>query len=378
MKRPASTSTITIVLLLTHSLAWQAPGSKNQGNPAKDATPLPVFPYAEGWLGADDAYSVPLADGKSIWLFGDTFVGDPTTKLRSKSKTMVRNSVGISTCVPGKGCSMQYFWRNPRAAKPRSFFDTETDDVWYWPLDGYRDGDVLYLPLMIVRNKPGASPNDVFGFEIAGTKWAKVSNVSAPPEQWKISLRDLTNADLWPGASIVSDGNYVLFYTQVSKGEGKGYMTVLRVLRDKLEDPPASWEYLGKDGTWHAGTPRDDAKNVIDQAISEMTVRYHPEQTVWVAISPGPEFPSPYMVARTAETAVGPWSKPRTIFEFPEMKPRTAGYDRETFCYATKEHVEFEHANLVLTYTCNTMSIPKLMKDMRLYRPQVVVRDVPR
>src|ERR1700756_4952151 len=113
MKRPASTSTI-IVLLLTHSLAWQAPGSKNPGNPAKDATPLPMFPYAEGWLGADDAYSVPLADGKSIWLFGDTFVGDPTTKLRSKSKTMVRNSVGISTCVPGKGCSMQYFWRNPR------------------------------------------------------------------------------------------------------------------------------------------------------------------------------------------------------------------------------------------------------------------------
>ena len=179
-------------------------------------------------------------------------------------------------------------------------------------------------------------------------------------------------------ASIIADGNYVLFYAQVSKGEGKGYMTVLRVLRDKLEDPPASWEYLGKDGTWHAGTPRDDAKNVIDQAISEMTVRYHPEQTEWIAISPGPEFPSPYMVARTAETAVGPWSKPKTIFEFPEMKPRTTGYDRETFCYATKEHVEFEHSNLVLTYTCNTMSIPKLMKDMKIYRPQVVVRDVPR
>lgn len=113
-------------------------------------------------------------------------------------------------------------------------------------------------------------------------------------------------------------------------------MTVLRVLRDKLEDPPASWEYLGKDGTWHAGTPRDDAKNVIDQAISEMTVRYHPEQTVWVAISPGPEFPSPYMVARTAETAVGPWSKPRTIFEFPEMKPRTTGYDGDTVLIASR------------------------------------------
>ena len=45
---------------------------------------------------------------------------------------------------------------------------------------------------------------------------------------------------------------------------------------------------------------------------------------------------------------------------------------------ATKEHVEFDHSNLVLSYTCNSMSISKLMKDMKIYRPQVVVRDVPR
>jgi len=269
---------------------------------------------------------------------------------------------------------MQYFWRDSNAPKPRSFFDTGTDDMWYWPLDGYFDGDSLYLSLMIVRNQPGSSPKDVFAFEIMGTKWVRITNPSAPPEQWKISLRNLTDADLWAGDSIVQDGSYVLFYTCVSKGRGNGYMTVLRVPRDKLEDPPASWEYLATDGTWHAGAPHGDAMNVIDQSISEMTVRYHPEEKLWVAISPGPEFPSPRIVARTAESALGPWSKPKTIFEFPEMKPRTRGYDKETLCYAAKEHVEFEHSNLVLTYTCNSLSVRKVIKEMKLYRPQVVVK----
>jgi hypothetical protein len=36
------------------------------------------------------------------------------------------------------------------------------------------------------------------------------------------------------------------FYTQVTAGEGKGYMTVFRATSDKLADPPKNWEYLKK------------------------------------------------------------------------------------------------------------------------------------
>jgi hypothetical protein len=189
----------------------------------------------------------------------------------------------------------------------------------------------------------------------------------------------MTGADLWPGVSIIPDGNFVLFYAEVSEGEGKGYMTVLRVPRAKVEDPPAVWEYLATDGTWRAGTPRGDARNVIDQPISEMSVRYHPAEKKWVAISPGPEFPSPRIVARTADSPVGPWSVPKTIFEFPEMKPSTPGYDKDTFCYAAKEHVEFEtDARMLITYACYSFSTPKAKENMQIYRPQVVIVELTR
>ena len=339
---------------------------------------LPDFDYTQGWLGADDAYSVPLGPHKSLWLFGDTFVGNSTTKLRSESKTMVRNSVGISICGDRENCSIRYFWQHPESPKPRSFFDTGADDLWYWPLDGFLHSKTLYVSLMVVRNKPKTTPADVFGFEIAGTKLATITNPEESPEKWHVVIQDFTDGHLWPGVSIVQDGNYVIWYTQVSSGSGRGYMTALRIRPDKITTAPGAWEHLSNDGQWKPGLPGDDAKHVIDQPISEMSVRYHAAIHKWVALSIGPEFPSLRAVVRTADSAVGPWSEPQTVFEFPEMKTTTPGYDKDTFCYAVKEHVEFSDAKIAMTYACNSMVVDKAMADMKIYRPRVVILDPPK
>jgi hypothetical protein len=351
---------------------------RSMGFGAIHAQCLPVFPYEQGWLGADGAYSIPLAANKSLWLFGDTFVGDSGTTLRAHYKAMVRNSIGISTCEPDKACTIHYYWKNPDSAKPRSFFDTGKDDVWYWPLDGYLngylDGGTLYLSLMVVRNRPGASSKDPLGFEVDGTKWVRVTNLSAAPDRWKISLRDMTGGDMLPGVSIVADGRFLLFYTHVTEAQGRGYIALLRVPRNKISDPASHWEYLGRDSKWRPGTPHGDALHVIDQPISEMSVRYHPQWKEWVAISTGPGATSNHIVARIAGTPLGPWSEPITIYQFPEM---TQNFDRDTFCYAANEHIEFEESNLVVTYACNSFSFEKVINNMAIYRPQVLVLQRP-
>jgi hypothetical protein len=350
------------------------------GKPSHSQTQrlLPEFNYTQGWLGADDAYSVPLSPGKSVWLFGDTFVGGENTQLRSQAKTMVRNSIGISICRPNADCKMSYFWHQHSAPKPRSFFDTGTDDLWYWPLDGFSEGETLYVALLAVRNKPDAKPSDAFGFEIAGTKLAIVSNRHTSPDKWHIAIHDLTDAHLWAGVSILRDGDYVIWYTQVSEGEGRGYMTAIRIPPNKMAAPSSAWEYLRKDGQWVPGLPHDDAMHLIDQPISEMSVRFHPSIHKWVALSTGPEFPSARAVARLAESPLGPWSAPQTIFEFPEMKTGTPGYDKDIFCYAVKEHVEFNNGKFALTYACNSMVLSKTVADMDIYRPKVVALDLPK
>ncbi len=354
----------------------------SSSKPASHATdlprPLPEFSYADGWLGADDAYSLALTRMTSLWLFGDTFVGDPGTKLRSESKAMVRNSIGLSRCETGSPCEMQYFWQKASDPKPRSFFDTGTDELWYWPLDGFLQDKMLSICLLAVRNKPGAGPADAFGFEIVGTKLATIGNAHASPDKWEIAVHDLTDARLWAGVSLVPEGKYVIWYTQVSEGEGKGFMAVMRTPQAKMANPSGSWEYLRNDNRWAAGLAGPDAKNVIDQPISEMSVRYHPPMKKWLAISTGPEFPSPRAVARTADSPLGPWSAPRTIYEFPEMKRDRSGYDKDTFCYAVKEHTEFTESKVALTYACNSMVLAKTIANMNIYRPRVVILDLPK
>ena len=362
-------------LLLLGSMVGQEPAVSP---PAQPPVLLPDFAYTQGWLGADDAYSVPLGARTSLWLFGDTFVGDSNTELRSQAKTMVRNSVGISVCAPGKSCTLRYFWLHPEAPQPRSFFGTGNDDLWYWPLDGFVQGKTLYVALLAVRNKPNATPKDVFGFEISGTKLVTISNVHASPEKWHPVIRDFTGARLWSGVSIVRDGQFLLWYTQMSGGEGRGYMTVMRIAANKIATSPDPWEYLGADGQWKQGFPGDDAMHVIDQPISEMSVRFHPQIHKWIALSIGPEFPSPRAVFRLADSPLGPWSAPKTLFEFPEMKAGNPGFDKDTFCYAVKEHTEFTSDKIAITYACNSMVVAKVKADMQIYRPRVVILDLPK
>ncbi|MGB9121227.1 MAG: DUF4185 domain-containing protein, partial [Candidatus Angelobacter sp.] len=174
------------------------------------------------------------------------------------------------------------------------------------------------------------------------------------------------------------DGNELIWYTQVSEGEGHGYMAAVRVARDKVAELSNAWDHLTKNSQWAQGLPGSDAMHVIDQPISEMSVRYHPSIQKWVALSTGPEFPSPRAVIREADSSLGPWSAPQTIFEFPEMKPASPGYDKDTFCYAVKEHTEFSTDKIVLTYACNSMVIKKTMDNMNIYRPKVVVLELPK
>jgi len=122
-----------VALMAGVCFAASAPTTKSENADATGIASRLRFPYSQGWLGADDAYSIPFGEGKSLRLFGDTFAGDASTTPRNKS-TMVRNSVGITTCASEKECTIQYYWLTPEAGKPRSFFDTgkEGNDIGRW------------------------------------------------------------------------------------------------------------------------------------------------------------------------------------------------------------------------------------------------------
>jgi hypothetical protein len=92
----------------------------------------PSFPLGQGWLGADIAYSIPLEDGRDLWIFGDTLYG-PERKVVEDDPRMVRNSVGVSTCKDGKW-NINYTIRRDPKGKELDFFQRSirTPGIGHW------------------------------------------------------------------------------------------------------------------------------------------------------------------------------------------------------------------------------------------------------
>jgi Domain of unknown function (DUF4185) len=340
----------------------------------------PTFSFHDGWLGADAAYSIPLPGGRSVWIFGDTLIGDKRV-VEGNEPRMVRNSIGISRCDQEKW-QLQYVIRQSQEGQPQDFFKAQTKDTWYWALDGFVHGNNLWVTLLCVRNARVKRP-DGFDFETCGADLARVSDLDADPQKWKVSYFPLVpdGVAAYPSASAVVHGDHVYLFALYEKGSRPQLVT--RIPLAGLDGPAAHLQYLSRTGKWESGFKPDDAMPVMQAGATEMTVRYHPDIKKWLAVMKSPDMSSDAILLRTAPEITGPWSPDEVIYHIPEMKKDSPGYDKNTFCYAGKEHPEFkepgprESETLLITYVCNTMKVPDLVTHPNIYVPKVLRLPLP-
>ena len=330
----------------------------------------PVFPLVAPWLGADAAYSVPLPDGRSVWIFGDTLYGEKRVVIH-KVPRMVRNSIGVSSCSQGKW-SIEYVIRKDSQGYMRDFFRAQRPQTWYWALDGFVHGDALWVTLLCVRQASTPKP-DALDFETCGADLAKVTGLTDDPQQWKVEYFPLVTDGVaaYPSATAVVSGDYVYLFALYEKGQRPLVLT--RIPLSGLDDPAKNLHYYAKAGVWKAGFDPADAKAMITPGVSEMSVRYHEGLKRWLAIYKSPDLSSDEVMAATALEITGPWSAPKVIYHIPEMQKSSPGFDKNTFCYAAKEHPQFRDGGSILfTYVCNTADIPSLASRSDIYFPKAV------
>jgi hypothetical protein len=339
-----------------------------QGKPAADCTP--GFPFKESWWGADAAYSIPLPDGRSVWIFGDTLYGDQRA-VEGTDPRMVRNSIGISTCT-SNDWKVDYAIRRGAKGQPQDFFEAQHKNTWYWALDGFLYKNDLWVTLLCIRNSPKTTAA-ALGFETCGTDLAKVSGLENNPQQWNIKYYSLVpdGAHAYPSATTAVEGEHAYIFA-LQETDSRP-MLLTRIPLNGLDAPADHLQYLSKSGSWKPGLTPADAMHVMKHGNTEMTVRYYPALKKWVAILNCPKLFSDKIVARTAPQLAGPWSEGEVIYRVPEMRLGHTGYDKDTFCYAAKEHPEFRgHGSILITYACNTMNVQKLASDLDIYFPKVV------
>ena len=339
---------------------------------------MPAFPLDASWRGADAAYSIPLPDGRDVWIFGDTLYGQSRSILPSGDPLMVRNSIGISSCDAHGKATLAHVIRRDANGDAKDIFAAQHPHTWYWAMDGFFYNKNLWVTLLCARNAPKNSPS-AMGFETCGTDLAKVSGLGAEAQKWKIEYFPLVpdGVKAYPSASAVVDGQYAYIFALYEVGNRPALLT--RIPLTGLIDPRRNLEYLAADNTWQKGFDPGKAKHVMETGNTELSVRWHPELGKWIAVMLDPAGFSDKVLLREAPSITGPWTTGELIYRVPEMQPIFAQYDKDTFCYAGKEHPEFEDpGSLVFTYVCNSMDPKKLPGESWLYFPKSVQMPWPK
>ena len=117
--RPLTALAITALLASVGQGSVQA---QKQPTPAElPGKPAPEwdasFARKKGWTGADGCYSVELGDGRTLWLYSDTWVGTVAEGKHAKGSHLVNNSIGLQPAgkngKPPKHDSLEFYWGNP-------------------------------------------------------------------------------------------------------------------------------------------------------------------------------------------------------------------------------------------------------------------------
>jgi len=337
------------ILLAVFLAATLLAGAAFQTSPADDYTR--AFHRNQGWSGADGAYSVPLQDGRTLWLFGDTFFGTVQPDGRRSPQTrMARNSVALQ-----EGCAPQTLQFHPETfylGRPGRH------DLWYWPYHGIQVGPGRVQ--VFLGRFAQTQPQDPFGFRQVGLDLADLDVRRTPKVERTRPVAHFRSAPgsvtSW-GNALAQDGPWTLIYG-VQDSAGSKRLLLARVPRGHLASP-GTWRFF--DGSGWATDP-ERAAFLAEDVSNELSVHRSAGGQWWLLS--GPADLSSRILLRTAPAPQGPWSPATTLLVAPEAGPGI-------FAYNAKAHPGLsDERGLLISYNLNALDPERVLLEADIYRPR--------
>ncbi len=308
----------------------------------------------DGWTGADGAVSIQLPDDRSLWLFGDSFLGriEPDGT-RTRDTPFIRNSALIQAHGRMKPLYGQ------RDGSPAALFQPDAPEEWYWPGDGTLQGERVFVFLHRFRQmRPGR-----WGWQWVGTNLA----VLQLPGLRLASIQPLTVPNgVRYGAALLEQPEWVLIYGVVEKA-GRKDLHLARAPAASLAG--GAWQFF--DGRrWSLDPDRSAA--LLTGVGSQFSVVPFGSQFVLITMDNRTPF-SGRLVAYSAPRPEGPFQGPVFLYAAPEAGPAVAAYNPFVHSQFTQE------GRILVSYNVNHLHDPSaLYRDARLYRPRFVRVDLAR
>ncbi|MHB8513314.1 MAG: hypothetical protein ACYDCC_14210 [Actinomycetota bacterium] len=312
------------------------------------------------WLGSDDASSVELAPGRILWLFGDTFIANGSSKNR-RGALFPRNTIGIQTGSDPASASMEFFWRE----KGGSFFGAP-DDSWYWPLHGALiDGSLIVFQMLVRSPRPGLDPiadwrelGALGFFRVDGWSAMHIRNPDDSPNDWLIETLAIRESPIVIGSAVLVREEHLLAYAWDERKQiFLARWPLAAFSTDELDEP--EW-WCG------SGWSSDQREAVIEKGSTEFSVHFDPRLGSFVQTQT--MFNAHAFGLRLSEKPEGPWSEIKKIHT-PEEANRVG-----VFTYAAKSHPELSGGGIVVTYASNS-DVETCLDDQSIYYPRFVRVD---
>lgn len=336
----------------------QVPGPTDAGGMNRLFSKLDGVPTLQG---ADHGGSAPLADGRRIFVFGDTI------REHSLTPFMVYNSV----LVANDGCI---------AAMPVDGGGSAIPDegrAGYWPMSlrsaEVPGGTVVQVVAAKVRRK---DQND---FETLGSSLAtfEVPTNRSPRFMSNVPLgRDSTDPRVptWGAAMWEHDGVVYVYGTasNATKSTSGWSLHVARTSSDRLERPE-TWEYWDGAG-WVAGDPsaataEGAALVPAERGVSHVLSVFEREDH-WYAISKEGDWVGETLAVWKAPTPHGPFTKHHLA---------SLENDQHIRRYTPLAHPDFEteSGHLLVSYSESPTSETSFYHRPELYRPRFIEVALP-
>ena len=346
-----------ILISIALAALLMAPSDGAASPPATDPLQDAFAAYGntgEGWTGGDGAYSVPLPDGRTAWLFSDTFLGPVNPDgSRPSWAPLVRNSIVVEDAG-----AFSTRVGSDALGRPRAIVDTPDQTSWYWMGDGtVQDGELRIVVFHFV-----AVPGPLL-FQQIGVALARFSL----PDLTLRGVTQLPQAFLpGEGGGPVSYGSAILErgdYDYVYGVEDLRSEKYLHVARTPHGDLNAAWEYWT--GSAWSSLPVASAR-LLSGVANELSVSAFGGRFVLVAQD---HAIGRDILAYDAPAPWGPFSNGRVVYTTPE----TGG---NIVTYNAKAHPgRGPPGTLLIGYNVNSASFGDLFADVTIYRPRFV--DVP-
>lgn len=312
-----------------------------------------------GVTGADGDYSVLLPDGRTVWIFGDSFLGtvNDDRSREKRSPWFIRNSLAVQEADTLRSLYQVIDgWESsaiipPGAPRGRQFSE---DSLWYWPGDGFVENGKLKV---FVSEFYQAKPGD-WGFAWVS---ANLATFSLP----EIKLEHIDHFNYpgekeihWGHAVCDSDKRYTYIYGAENLTKN------LYVARAPKGNILAPWEFFT--GTQWVGDSRLSQPMLAIQGSEQFSVFKFRNRYVLIVQEGG--FMTGEIVSYWSDSPFTGWKNRKVLCH--TQLPSDVASAKNLFAYNSLAHPQFiQKGELLISQCINSFVVEDVFQDASKYRP---------